>query len=285
MSRPQPEKPLFLLTDNGSVRAESALALRGIADDLFRRTGQQVEAASLAHSDRIPVDKLGGTPARLLPDWLSDESSTRDRPVCVLPFFLGNRGAIVRSVEKTIADAVAKNPDLSVRISPFLFEEDGEHQDVLARAAAALVREQFTASDPAPPNVILVDHGSPFPIAAQVRNFVAGQLQAFLCGEVRSVIPASMERREGERFAFTDPLLSEVLRRPVLHSRPVILSHFFLLPGRHAGKDGDVAEICAEARGEFPSLEIRPTGLLGNHPIVEEALAARMDRFAASLRA
>ena len=96
MSRPQPEKPLFLLTDNGSVRAESALALRGIADDLFRRTGQQVEAASLAHSDRIPVDKLGGTPARLLPDWLSDESSTRDRPVCVLPFL--NQPAIHHDV-------------------------------------------------------------------------------------------------------------------------------------------------------------------------------------------
>jgi len=270
------ERPLFLLTDNGSIRAESALALRAIAADLSNRTGQQVEAASLAHSNRIPAEKLSGTPARLLGEWLTDESIVAKRPATVLPFFLGNRGAIVRMVEQAVAEAVAQRPGLSVRIAPFLFEEDGDNQDILARAAADRVREQMGPGDPLLPNVILVDHGSPYPIAAQVRNFVAGQVQALLRDEVRSVIPASMERREGEAYAFTDPLLEEVLRRPRLHDRPVILAHFFLLPGRHAGEGGDVAEICEEARQEVPTLQIRPTRLLGDHPIVREALEQRL---------
>ncbi len=275
--RPSGDEPVFLLTDNGSIRPASVLALREAAADLARRTGETVEPVSLAHCDRIDPTDLGGTPALTLLDRLTRPEEPSRRSFVILPFFLGNRGAIVRMVEAEIEKARAKRPAVSVRLAPFLFEEDGPKQEVLALAAADRIRERIAADSPARPVVVLVDHGSPVPVAARVRNFVAGQVQALLREEVHRVIPASMERREGERYAFSDPLLEEVLRRPSLRDRPVILSLFFLLPGRHAGEGGDVATIRDGAVAEVgPSLRISTTGLLGDHPLVREALCRRI---------
>lgn len=275
--RPSGDEPVFLLTDNGSIRPASVLALREAAADLARRTGETVEPVSLAHCDRIDPTDLGGAPALTLLDRLTRPEEPSRRSFVILPFFLGNRGAIVRMVEAEIEKARAKRPAVSVRLAPFLFEEDGPKQEVLALAAADRIRERIAADSTARPVVVLVDHGSPVPVAARVRNFVAGQVQALLREEVHCVIPASMERREGERYAFSDPLLEEVLRRPSLRDRPVILSLFFLLPGRHAGEGGDVATIRDGAVAEVgPSLRISTTGLLGDHPLVREALCRRI---------
>ncbi|MFP4358744.1 MAG: sirohydrochlorin chelatase [Puniceicoccaceae bacterium] len=274
------DEPVFLLTDNGSVRPASALALREAAADLARRTGETVEAVSLAHCDRIDPADLGGTPAPTLLDRLTGPEQHSRRPFVVLPFFLGNRGAIVRMVEARIEKARSIRPAVSVRLAPFLFEEDGPEQEVLALAAADRIRDRIAEGSLARPVVVLVDHGSPVPVAARVRNFVAGQVQAILRDEVHCVIPASMERRAGGRYAFSDPLLEEVLRRPALRERPVVLSLFFLLPGRHAGEGGDVAAIRDEAVAEAgpPTLRISTTGLLGDHPLVREALCRRIRR-------
>ncbi|MEM0966416.1 MAG: CbiX/SirB N-terminal domain-containing protein [Verrucomicrobiota bacterium] len=265
-------KPLYLLVDNGSIRAESALALRRIAGDLAQSTGEDVRPASLAHSTRIDVAELGGEPAPILKETLLDPDFDDHRPVVILPFFVGNRGAIVELVEKTIRESIEERPGLNVSMAPFLFEEDGRGQETLALALAERIREKIDPKSDKEPTVVLVDHGSPRPVAAQVRNFVAGQVQALLKDEVAFVVPSSMERREGKAYAFTDPLLEEVLRRPRLRDNPIILAMFFLLPGRHAGDGGDVAEIREEAEKEFPALEIRTTELLGNHPVVLGAL-------------
>lgn len=270
--------PLYLLTDNGSIRAASALALRETATRLSALTGQQVEAASLAHCDKIDPTELGNTPALRLADHLLAEDLPDARPIVILPFFLATGGAIVRLLHKALAEIRDKRPQLQIRIAPFLFDEDGTHQEILALACKDRIEEQLNANDEAiHPNVILVDHGSPFPVAAQVRNFVAGQIQAFLHHKVRSVIPASMERREGTQYDFTAPTLSDVLQRPHIQQHPVILSYFFLLPGRHAGAGGDIAEILDEARQQFPNLSLRTTGLLGDHPLILNALAKRIN--------
>lgn len=281
MENPAPRSPgndpVFLLTDNGSIRPTSALALRAAAADLARRTGKTVEPVSLAHCDRIDPADLDGIPARTLLNRLTEPEEPSRRPFVILPFFLGNRGAIVRMVEDEIEKARVESPAISVRLAPFLFAEDGPKQEILALAAADRIRERIGADSTARPVVVLVDHGSPVPVAARVRNFVAGQVQAILRDEIHCVVPASMERREGERYAFSDPLLEEVLRRPALRDRPVILSLFFLLPGRHAGEGGDVASIRDEAVAEIgPSLRVSTTGLLGDHPLVREALCERI---------
>ena len=52
-----------------------------------------------------------------------------------------------------------------------------------------------------------------------------------------------MERREGDAYAFNDPLLESLGGISGFAGGRLILAMFFLLPGRHAGEGGDVAEI------------------------------------------
>ena len=262
MSAGGDSSPLFLLTDNGSIRASSALALRSAAEELATRTGQQ--------------EQLGGIPALRLRDHLLSGEVQDGRRVVILPYFLAKGGAIAQLLDKALAEICKERPSLVVHTAPFLFEETGPDQEILARACAARIEELMEPTDTTPPSIILVDHGSPYPIAAQIRNFVAGQVQAFLHDRARCVLPASMERREGTQYDFTAPLLADALRRPELHSNPLILCYFFLLPGRHAGEGGDVADIIAAARQEFPDLDIRATRLLGDHPLILEALTKRI---------
>ncbi len=270
------EGPTFLLVDNGSIRAASTLALRETARRVSRLSGVTVHPVSLAYSDRVDPEELEGVPARTLPEFLGSDELTPDAETVIVPIFLGNRGAIFRGVEKVIGEACRLRPGLRVRFARFLFEEEGPDQDVLARAVAGRIREKIPECGSRKPLVVLTDHGSPLPVAAQVRNFVAGQVQAILRDEVFAVVPASMERREGKAYAFTDPLLEDVLRRPVAAKRPVVLAMFFLLPGRHAGEGGDVAEIRDAAVAETGNGEIATTELLGDHPLVVEALAQRI---------
>ena len=49
-----------IVVDNGSSRAASTLALRGICDKLSAAIGMPVVAASLAHADRAPAAELDG---------------------------------------------------------------------------------------------------------------------------------------------------------------------------------------------------------------------------------
>ena len=54
-----------------------------------------------------------------------------------------------------------------------------------------------------------------------------------------------MERRPDPQYDFNNPLLETLLEQ--WHQEgvsEVVVSQFFLLPGRHAGPDGDLAEIC-----------------------------------------
>jgi len=268
---------VYLLVDNGSIRPASTLVLRRVATEVGRIAGAEVLPISLDHSNRVAPEDLGGKPAVLLSDFLvSAECGSKKKRIVILPVFLGNRGAIVRRVESVVEDVRAARPDLKVKMARFLFEEDGPGQEILATAVAARVREKLSPNDNRKPVVVLTDHGSPLPIAAQVRNFVAGQVQMILRDEVHCVVPASMERRKGKSYAFTDPLLEEVLRRPVVEERPVILAMFFLLPGRHAGEGGDVAEIRDEAIAETGNFDVRTTELLADHPLIISAFVERV---------
>merc|ERR1711871_1772552 len=102
--------------------------------------------------------------------------------------------------------------------------------------------------------VIVVDHGSPSPEVAAVRDHLANQVRDELESEYASsatvtVVAASMERRPGEKYAFADPLLESVLQENIegCGTGDVIVAMAFLSPGRHAGPGGDVADIIEEA--------------------------------------
>ena len=85
-----------------------------------------------------------------------------------------------------------------------------------------------------------------------------------------------MERRPGAEYAFNEPLLEHLDQLEGLTGGDLIVALFFLLPGRHAGADGDVAEICAGLieRGAFRRVEMTP--LLGEHPVLLDILADRL---------
>ena len=61
-----------------------------------------------------------------------------------------------------------------------------------------------------------------------------------------------------------------------LHGRSLLIAMFFLLPGRHAGPDGDVAEIAAELLQSQGLESIARTELMGTHPLILEILNDRL---------
>ena len=126
------------------------------------------------------------------------------------------------------------------------------------------------------PKVVLVDHGSPQAAVAEVRNRLGEQVRAELVNEVEALVVASMERREGDAYAFNEPLLATVLRAPLFNQGKVVIALQFLSPGRHAGPGGDIAEICEAAEKELPALHTRMTEPIAVDARLVALLAERM---------
>ena len=102
---------------------------------------------------------------------------------------------------------------------------------------------------------------------------MAAQLAAKLQVPVQA---CSMERRDGPEYAFNDPLLENLATVKGDSDTHLILGMFFILPGRHAGEGGDVAEIIEGLikRDHFKSIHVCP--LLGEHPLLLDVLADRL---------
>jgi hypothetical protein len=88
-----------------------------------------------------------------------------------------------------------------------------------------------------------------------------------------------MERREGDAFAFNEPLLERLLERAPFAAGEVVVALQFLSPGRHAGPGGDVAGICAEAEARAAAagrrLETALTATLADDARVLDVLERR----------
>ncbi|MDQ5979006.1 MAG: hypothetical protein QG602_1980, partial [Verrucomicrobiota bacterium] len=192
----------------------------------------------------------------------------------IVPLFFGPSGALTDYLPKRIAHLQTKHPALNVRVAAPLFAAG---DDRLARIQADQVRATSRASSlpQKGTRVALVDHGSPAKAVTEVRNELACQLAGQL-GAAWTVSPASMERREGAAYDFCEPLLERLLRSPGWNSGEVLVAMQFLLPGRHAGPEGDVAEICRAAEATSGgALRTTMTGLVAEHPLLVDILADR----------
>lgn len=259
------------MVDNGSLEAASTRQLRRLAAALEQKIGMKVEPVSVAHSAKVPVEDLGGRRAELLDEALDRCVAEGVKEVIVAPLFVGPSYAIVRHVPAL----VAQRGSVRGRIAAPLFVE-GETR--LGEILAEHVRAESSPTEKV--RVAVVDHGSPSRGVTAVRDAVAAQVRKRLGGDVAEVAACSMERRPGDEFAFNEPLLERLLVQEEWREGPLVVALLFIAPGKHAGPDGDVAEIVKRARGGKMD-GVRLTRTMGAHPLLVEILAERV-RAAAS---
>ncbi len=262
--------PLTLLVDNGSLEPAATLALRDLAAKLGSRLAQPVEPVSLLHSSGLDPQLLGGRPAEILYPALERRLAAGLGDFTILPLFFGPSLALTTYIPENLLRLRVKHPTLRVRLAAPL-HATGDFR--LARILADLVRAELDVASA--DRVALVDHGSPVPGVTAVRDELARQLGQQLGSRIGVVAPSSMERPPEPAYAFNEPLLAGLLATPPWFTSRVIVALQFLLPGRHAGPDGDVARICRRAEAAHPHLHTRMTGLVGTHPLLIEILADR----------
>ena len=87
-----------------------------------------------------------------------------------------------------------------------------------------------------------------------------------------------MERREGKQYDFNGELLEACLNKKAQQGEPsAIVGLLFSLPGRHAGEGGDIEKICESVMGRYPNFKIGISPLVGEHPLLLEILADRLN--------
>lgn len=262
--------PLTLLVDNGSLEPAAPLALRDLAARLAAKIGHPVEPVSLLHSSAIDPKLLGGLPAEILLPALERRLAAGQTDFLVLPLFFGPSRALTEYIPGNLARLRAKFPALRMKLAAPLHAAG---DDRLARILAAHVQGELASF--AADRVVVVDHGSPVEAVTAVRDELARQLRRLLGPRVSAVAPASMERRAGSEFDFCNPLLADLLATPPWNAGRILIAMQFLLPGRHAGPDGDVSAICRAAEGSNPGLKTVMTKLVAEHPLLVEILAER----------
>ncbi|MFH1499847.1 MAG: cobalamin biosynthesis protein CbiX [Verrucomicrobiota bacterium] len=275
-STPASGSAVCFLFDNGSLRPASTLALRALAANLAGRLPVPVEAVSLLHSSGVPPEQLAGRPARLLEPALADFFSREPAGRAVLlPLFFGPSAALTDYVPARVAALRERFPGARVVSAGWLVHPERADAPELTEILAGRVRAVVAARGLVRPRVVLVDHGTPQRGVTAVRDFLAGCLAEALAGEVAGVAAASMERRPGPDYAFNDPLLEHCLRTPPHEAGDVVVALQFLSPGRHAGPDGDVAQICRAAEAERPGLRTFMTETLSGDAGLVDVLARR----------
>ena len=270
--RKMSQPPLTLLVDNGSLQPAAALALRDLATKLNARINQPVEAVSLLHSSGIDPKLIDGRPAEILLPALERRLAEGQNEFVIIPLFFGSSHALTLDVPENIERLRKKFPSLRVIMGPPL-HASGDRR--LAQILADHVNMELEKSPGGPGRVALVDHGSPAKSVTDVRDELARQLAALLRPRGVTVAACSMERRPGPAYDFCDPLLAALLEKFPRSDGRVIVAMQFLLPGRHAGPDGDVAKICLAAETARPGLRTTMTKLVGEHPLLIDILVDR----------
>ncbi len=250
----------IFLVDNGSYEPAATLALRGLALEVGKLIGQEVRPVSTMHSAKIDPALLGGIPAVIFEQAVQQAKLDGIDEIVVLPLFIGPSRAITEYLPKVFADAQPGPMKLSIRKPLFGPEMTAMLTDNL----------KSTGWTKGSGTVFLCDHGSPIPEVTRCRDFFAGAIRTELGLKEDELVTCSMERREGPEYAFNEPLLEDALQQA--KGEAVILM-LFLLPGRHAGGDGDVATIAKQHAPEGLRWKLSP--LLGTHPVLPALLFRR----------
>lgn len=250
----------IFLVDNGSYEPTATLALRGLALEVGKLIEQPVLPVSTMHSTKIDPALLGGVPAVIFEQAVQQAKADGIDELVVLPLFIGPSRAVTEYLPKVFADAQPGAMKLSIR-EPLFGPE---------LVTMLIDNLKSTGWSEGSGTVLLCDHGSPIPEVTRCRNFFAVALRNQLGLKDDELIACSMERREGAEYDFNEPLLEDALQDA--KGEAVILM-LFLLPGRHAGAEGDVATIAKEHAPAGLRWKLSP--LLGTHPALPALLCKR----------
>ena len=263
----------YFLIDNGSLRARSILKMREIASRLSNVSNCTIEPFGLMHSHKVDPAQLNGETGQSMQEYLEGDESEQVNEIRALPFFLGPSLAITDWLPQNLAAWQKRDAgSRKCRILPPLYQA-GDNR--LAEAMAELCLAQIKNHDLQSPRVAMVDHGTPLLEVNQVRELVGEEMQRILGGQISGFSTCAMERRPDPQYDFNNPLLETLLDQ--WHQEgvsEVVVSQFFLLPGRHAGPDGDLAEICQPFTEK--GMKIFRTDNLGAHPLIEQILLDRI---------
>lgn len=264
----------IVLMDNGSLRPDATRSLRRIAEQLEERIGKKVFPVSLLHSSKIPAEKLDGMEAATWRRFLRQSLEKGVSRFRVVPLFFGPSSAIVDYLPKVTGEVTGKHGPAEVVVAETLIADGFAGDEAVARILVdLLIRNLDTDSAD---GVIVVDHGSPLKRVAECRDRVARRVAGLLRLPERKVIAASMERREGEEYAFCEPLLERALEEArELGWKRLVLSQMFFSPGRHAGPGGDIAEIVATSSFARAGGEVLSAPLVGESALLVDLLEQR----------
>jgi sirohydrochlorin ferrochelatase len=270
----------IVLVDNGSRRPAAVLNLNRLARQLSKKSGQLIDAAPLQHADKIPAeafgDVLGGKPALTFPEYVKKALKQGLDELIIIPLFFGHSRAISSFIPEilnalqtahetfswSVADVLCPLPQGEPKLARLLYDN-----------LSMLTNSQFSELD----YVLLVDHGSPSQKVTDVRLKMAAQLSPYLPENI-TLLQAAMERREGPEYDFCGPLLKDLLEKLSGEKKVVnvAISMLFISPGRHAGKGGDIAEICDQVMQNHPGLTVHISPLVGDNPLLIDLLFDRV---------
>ncbi|MEC8043768.1 MAG: CbiX/SirB N-terminal domain-containing protein [Verrucomicrobiota bacterium] len=262
--------------DNGTLRPDSILNLRKVAKNLSTLVQVEVFPIGLMHSHKVDPGLIGGEPALSVESLTSSEFSEESTELIFIPFFFGPSLGIREWLPKKLNSWIGEHPNVSFRILGELFRSG---DDRIARALADHSRKTIRESKMCHPSLALVDHGTPLREVNQVREQVGDELEKLMSSEISDFSTCSMERREGKEYDFNDPLLESILEKWSENKDKdiqILVAPLFLLPGRHAGEEGDLAKICSRFHCAEKNILIERSDLLGQHPLVLEVLRDRI---------
>lgn len=266
--------PTYLLIDNGSVQAAATLQLRHVVQAVSERTGKHIHPVSLMHANRIPTDQLGGQAANTFEAFLREQLQKGEREFVALPLFFGVSRALTSFVPDKLSLLEKEFGDFTFRLADVIYPmPDGEA--VLVEIIKDHVLQSVAEADDSA-RAVLTDHGSPIAKVTEVRKHLA-QLTRQLIPASLQLDQAVMERREGKEYDFNGDLLEDYLIRQAQQGvKSVAVIMLFFLPGRHAGPNGDVVEICQNVMDQYPALSVSISPLISEHPLLIDILAERL---------
>jgi len=268
--------PVILLSDNGSTRANATLQLRELANKLSLQTGYTVHPVSLQHANRIPKEALNNMPAQVFPDFIEQQLIKDNKDFILLPIFFGKSKALTKFVPDIVDSLKNKYGEFQLKVADVIYPLP-EGENLLCEIIHDHIVDTAKKENADLNNVVLVDHGSPIPQVTNVRKHIAQSVQDLLSADA-SLEQAVMERREGSEYDFNGDLLENWLKQKVQSgATSVIVILMFFLAGRHAGADGDIAEICNSVMKEHPELKISISPLISEHPKFLSILESRLN--------